>query len=165
MFAILLSDYQLAFLFLTALIVGAAIPLAFAWARILPEEPPPFEISPSPTGSLEQELSQEASRHPPKRDAKSIILLVCVTLAYVLQFPGVPRDAGPRWVNAVFPGSTEIYLVFAADALLMTIVGLAACYSLLGSNPLRIPLGLGAELVLLLWLFAPLLRIALLATS
>lgn len=164
MFVILLSDYRLAFLLLVALIVGAAVPLAFAWARVLPEEPPPFEISPSSNAFPQQEPRPEVSPQPSKRDRIVIVLLVFVTLSYAIQFPGFPRDVGTHWLNKVFP-ATATYLVFAAHALLMIITGVAACYSLLGSTPLRIPLGLGAEIVLLLWLLAPLLRTALLATS
>ena len=165
MFEIPPPDYRLAFLSLTALIVGAAIPLAFAWARVLPEDPPPFESSAPSPASLEQEPTHEVSPHPSKRDAKSIILLVCVTLAYILQFPGVPGDAAAHWLNTILPGSPAAYVVFTADSVLLVITGVAACYSLLGSSPLRVPLSIGAELVLLLWLLAPLLRTALLATS
>ena len=87
MFALLLIDHRLALLALAALLIAAAIPLAFAWTRLLPEEPPPFPIQPGSFPTIDQELpsQQPAAR---KRDLViSIVLLVCLTLAYVSGLP------------------------------------------------------------------------------
>src|SRR5271168_3101922 len=83
-------DHRLALLALAALLVAAAIPLAFAWARILPEDLPPFEIEPPSYPTLEWEPPPEPPRDT-KRDPIAIVLLVGVTIGYLLQFPGFPR--------------------------------------------------------------------------
>jgi hypothetical protein len=159
---VFLVDHRVALLALATLIVAAAIPLAFAWARILPEEPPPFQIEPGSFPSVDLEPPHEVSARP-ERNALTISLLVCVTIGYVLQFPGFPRDAALRWLNTILSGSTATWVTFGAKTALIVITGFAACYAILRPGPLRIPLSLAAVLVLILWLLAPLLRMALVA--
>ena len=162
-FAILLLNYRLAFLLLAALIVGAAIPLAWAWARVLPEEAPPFRIEPGSFPSVDLEPSHEPSPKA-KRDLLAIALLVCVTFGYALQFPGFPRDAALRWLSSIFPASAiRIWITFGAETILLAVTGCAACYAILRPGPLPTLLGAAAVLVLILWLFVPLLQVALAA--
>jgi hypothetical protein len=164
MLAIVLIGYRLAFLALAALILAAAVPLAFAWARLLPDEPPPFEIEPASSNPSEPQPPREASPNS-QRDLLAMVLLILVTLSYLIQFPGVPHAAAVRSLSTILPRSFAIWIVFGADTLLVVVTGVAACYSTLRPHPSRVFLSAGAVLVLLLWLLAPLLYAALVATS
>lgn len=164
MLSIVLIGHRLAFLALAALILAAAIPLAFAWVRLLPDEPPPFEIEPASSRPSGPEPPPEASPNS-KRDPLAIVLLLFVTASYLLQFPGFPHDAALRWLNTTLPRPFAIWIFFGADTLLVLVTGAAACYSTLSPHPSRVFLSAGAVLVLLLWLLAPLLSAALLGTS
>lgn len=159
---IFLVDHRVAFFALVTLFVVAAIPLAYAWARVVPEERPPFEIEPPLYPGVELEPLPEQSTQP-RRKTLAIALLVCVSISYLLQFPGFPRDAVLHWVGAVLSGSAAAWAIFGAEMGLIAATGFAACYAFLNPGPLRIPLTAAAALVLILWLLSPLLRIALLA--
>ena len=162
MFALLLLDHRLAFLFLALLLLGAAIPIAIAWARLLPEDPPPFD---SKRGSARE--TESISIYMPEgfvpRDPFAVFLLVCVTLSYILQFPGLPGEAVIRWLATVVPNEVLSWILLAGRAFFVVTPGLAACYSALRQNPLRAPLIAAGILVLLLWLLVPLLHAAFLA--
>ncbi len=155
-------DHRLAFFALAALVVAAAVPLAFAWVRILPEDRPPFEIEPPSYPSVELEPPQEPASGS-RRKPIAIVLLVGVTIGYILQFPGFPREASFRWLNSILPRSAAAWVPFGANTLLIATAGCAACYAIFNPGPLRLPLSLAAALVLILWLLAPFLRMALVA--
>lgn len=164
MLAALVLDHRLAFLFLAALSLGTAVPLAFGWARILPEEPPPFATS---------DDTQRARRNEPpakkpmneRRDPFAIVLLLCVTVSYVCQLPGVPSDMGFGSIPTMIPDSTGGWIEFAGVWFLVLIPGFAAAYAILRPNLLRVPLIAAGFLVLLLWLLGAPLRAALEAVS
>lgn len=156
-------DHRSAFFALAALVVAAAIPLAFAWARILPEDRPPFEIEPPSYPSVELEPPPEPSPDS-KRAWVAIVLLVGVTVGYILEFPGFPRDALLRWLASMFSASAGPWIAFGANTLLIVTAGGAIGYAILNPGPLRFPFATAAALVLILWVLAPLLRIALLST-
>jgi hypothetical protein len=164
MFAALVLDYRLAFLFLAVLNLGAAVPLAFGWARILPEEPPPF-------GNAEDSLRRAKNKLPAdelkskRRDPFAIGLLLCVTVSYACQFPGVPRGMGFGSIPTVIPHNTGGWIQFAAILFTVLIPGFAAAYAFLRPNFLRVPLIAAGMLVLLIGLFAGPLRAALEAVS
>ena len=158
---IFLIDHRLALLALAALIVGAAIPLAFAWVRILPEEPPPFDSAPSSAGSTPEPPSDEFPR--PKRNSVVIALLVLVTLSYAVQFPGVPRQTALQWLESRIPEVPPMWVFWGVVTLVAGLNAGAACYAIFRPGRLRIPLGVGAALVLVLCLLAHLLRAALVA--
>ena len=157
-------DYHLAFLALAALLVAAAIPLAYAWTRLIPEEPPPFSIEPGSFPTIDHEPTQD-ERAKPKRDLLAMILLVCVTLAYLVRFPGFPEGLLLRWLDAVVSGPTEYWILYSARIFLIATLCAAGVYAALRRNPLRVPLTTAAVLVLLLWFLAPFLRAALLSGS
>ena len=165
--AVLLVDHRVAFLALVALYVTATIPLAYAWARVLPEERPPFDIKPPAGASVGQKPTQQAGALQ-RRKIIAIGLLICVTAAYLLQFPGFPQTAAYSWaiswIGALFSGATAAWILFGTEMCLIAVIGFAACYAFLNPGPLRIPLTTAAALVLILWLLSPLLRIALLAS-
>jgi hypothetical protein len=164
MFAALVLDYRLAFLFLAALSLGTAVPLAFGWARVLPEEPLPF-------GNGED--SYHRTRNSPaapvltskKRDPFAIVLLLCVTVSYACQLPGVPRSMGFGSIPTVIPHNTRGWIELAAIWFLVLIPGFASVYSLLRPNFLRVPLIAAGMMILVLWLLAAPLRAALEAVS
>jgi hypothetical protein len=163
MFAAFVLDHRLAFLFLAALSLGTAVPLAFGWARILPEEPPPFGASDdSLRGRSEPPAKKSMSE---RRDPFAIVLLICVTVSYACQLPGIPHEMGFGSIPTVIPHSTEGWIEFAAIWSLVLIPGFAAAYSILRPNFLRVPLIAAGFLVLLLWLLAAPLRAALEAVS
>jgi hypothetical protein len=160
MFAIALIDHRLALLALAALLIAAAAPLAYAWASLLPEEPPPFEV---PAASPSAQDPTSTSKRPPKKDFVAVPLLVCVTLSYVLRFPGFPVATGLQWLSTLLPMDYLNWTVLGARAFFLAVPGLAAAYSALRPNPVRIALIAGGLLVMALWLVSPVLRAAIAA--
>ena len=164
MFAALVLDHRLAFLFLAALSLGAAVPLAFGWARVLPEEPPPFgNAGDSLRRTKYKPLADELRSK--RREPFAMVLLLFVTVSYACQFPGVPRDQGFGSIPVAIPHSTTGRIEFATSWFLLLIPGFAAAYSVLRPNFLRVPLIAAGSLALLLWLLAAPLRAALEAVS
>jgi hypothetical protein len=164
MCAVLALDCRLAFLFLAVLNLGVAVPLAFGWARVLPEEPPPF-------GNKEDSIRRTRNEPPAgelmsrRRDPLAIVLLVCVTASYACQVPGVSSDMGFGSIPTLIPQITIGWIEFVAIWFLVLIPGFAAAYSFLRPNFLRVPLIAAGFLVLLLWLLAAPLHAALQAVS
>ena len=157
MFAIVLIDHRLSLLALAALLVSAAAPLAYAWASLLPEEPPPFEVR---AAGLPPENLASNRKNPPKKDPFAVLLLVCVTLSYVLRFPGLPLAAGLHWLSTLLPAEYFNWTVLGGRWFFVVVPGVAAAYSALRPNPMRIALIVGGLLILALWLVSPMLRAA-----
>jgi len=152
-----------AFVALVALIVGASIPLAYAWARVLPEDAPPFKIEP---GSFPP-AGMEPGDSPAKRrraDLVSLALLTCVTLTYLVRFPGVPVATMAQSIQSVSPGSNTAWLLFAAKDFLVIGTGLAACIGTVRPGPMRVPLVAAAAMALTMWLLVPILQSVLLSS-
>jgi hypothetical protein len=162
MFAAFFIDHRLALFSLTLLVVGAAVPLTFAWARILPEDAPPLA-----SGQSSRPRGPEADNHLPEDfvsgDPFAVFLLVCVTLSYVLKFPSLPLGAALWWLATLIPEPSVSWIVSAARAFFLVTPGLAACYSAIRPNPVRVPLITASILVLLLWLLDVPLHAALVA--
>lgn len=162
-FAYALVDHRLAFVALAALTVGAAVPLAFAWARVLPEEAPPFDGS-APSNALHGAQPQ-GGNHRAKYGFVAIALLVLVTLSYAIQFPDVPRHLGLQWLESLAPEIEPAWIAWGGESVFALINLGAASYAVFSrKNPLRVPLGLGAAFVLVLWILGHSLRQSLLAT-
>ena len=155
MVATLLLDPRIAFVLLAGLIVGAAVPLAIGWARLLPEEKPPFEIEnprrrgPAPTVSIYGSEPQER-----RFDAVAIVLLVLLTVGFALQFPGVPRGIGLNTGLDHFPTGKD-WTEIALPALMFLTTGVAILYGAVRRSFIRVQLILAGSIVLLLWLLAP----------
>ena len=162
MLAALVLDHRLAFLFLAVLNLGAAAPLALGWARVLPEEPPPFGNA---EDSLRRTSPPAAALTSKRRDPFAILLLLCVTVSYASQLPGIPHGLGCGSIPAVVAHPTGGWIEFAAIWFLVLIPGFASLYSLLRPNFLRVPLIAAGMLILLLWLLAAPLHAALEAVS
>jgi len=164
MLAALLLDHRLAFLFLAALHLGTAVPLAFGWVRLLPEEAPPFQIYGAPTRRWSiYAHSSEDEENP--RDPSAMVLLICVTASYAVQIPGLPRSLAFGAIPTAVPQDASEWPGFALTWFLVVVPGFAAAYSLLRPNFLRIPLIAAGVLILLLWLVSAPLRAALEAVS
>lgn len=153
-------DHRLAIVFLVGLVVGAGAPLATAWVRLLPEDAAPFDGSEKATRSAEESLEAGETRKK-QGDHIALALLIFVTISYILQFPGVPRDAALHWLASRFDETSADLITLGARAFFAFVPGLAACYSLLRANFARVPLVAAGILVLLLWLFGPQLQVAL----
>jgi hypothetical protein len=165
MFALLFIDYRLAFLALAALLMAAAIPLGFAWARLVPDEPPPFPIQPGSFPTIDQELRPQQPATGKRELVISFALLICLTLAYLIRFPGFPTDVLIRWLATIVSGPTEHWIIVSTRIFLIAAPCAALGYAAFRPGPLRIPLTTASALVLLLWFLAPLLRVALLSGS
>ena len=162
MLAALVLNHRLAFLCLAVLNLGAAAPLALGWARVLPEEPPPFGNA---EDSLRRTSPPAAALTSKRRDPFAILLLLCVTVSYASQLPGIPHGLGGGSIPAVVAHPTGGWIEFAAMWFLVLIPGFASVYSLLRPNFLRVPLIAAGMLILLLWLLAAPLHAALEAVS
>jgi hypothetical protein len=163
MFALLLIDHRLAFLALAALLIAAAIPLAFAWARLVPEEPSPFPIQPGSFPAIDEDAVPQPRAARQRDLLVPVALLVCLTLTYLIRFPGFPTGVVLRWLEAVVSGPTEHGIIFCTRIFLIAAACAALGYAALRPGPLRIPLTTASALVLMLWFLAPLLQAALLS--
>jgi hypothetical protein len=157
-----LAPYRLAFAALAVLLVGTAIPLAYAWARVLPEDAPPFKIEPGSFPAVDLE-PREAPAKNRRVDLLSLLLLLCVTAAYLIRFPGVPVAALLHWLHSIFPAAAANWIVLGGKIVLVVGTGLAACLATVRPGPMRVPLVTAASLVLTLWLLGPILQSALLS--
>jgi hypothetical protein len=148
-------DPRIAFLLLAGLILGAAVPLAIGWARLLPEEKPPFEIenprrrSPAPAVSIYGNVPE-----PRRLDVGAIVLLVLLTVAFALQFPGVPRGVGLNSGLDHFP-TAEDWFEVALPGLMFVTAGVAIIYGAVRRSFLSRQLIIAGSLVLVLWILAP----------
>jgi hypothetical protein len=162
MFAAFLFDPRLAFLALCALLIGAAAPLAIAWARLLPEERPPFRFHrPSTRKTPNATFAQVPSNAA--RDYFAVTLLVFVTLSFLWQIPGFPREFVVSHAAAYVPEPWLQGLMLFGRGFLVAVPALAAGYSIFRQNEIRIPLIAAGVLVPILWLVNPWLKAALLA--
>jgi hypothetical protein len=149
-----LIDHRLALVALAALLVAAGAPLAWGWAKLLPEEPFPFEAQ---SGAPPTDTESAASGKPARRDAFAVFLLACATLSFLIKFPGLPVATGLHWLSTQLPADYFNWTILAGRAFFVVVPGLAAAYSALRPNPIRLALILGGVLVLALWLASPFL--------
>jgi len=157
-----LAPYRFAFAAHAALLVGTAIPLAYAWARVLPEDAPPFKIEPGSFPAMDL-APPDAPVRSRKADLLSLVLLLCVTLTYLSRFPGVPLAPLLHWIHSTFPAAAANWIVGGGKIILVVGTGLAACLATVRPGPMRVPLVTAASLVLTLWLLGPILQSALLS--
>jgi|SRR6266850_941511 len=164
MLAAFLLDHRLALLFLAALHVGTAVPLAFGWVRLLPEEAPPFQFHRASKRRWSR-YAHSSEEEEIRRDPLAIVLLLCVTVSYAVQIPGAPRSLGFGFTPTVVPQGLSGWVQFALTWFLVVVPGFAAAYALLRPNFLRVPLIAASTLILLLWLLSAPLLAALEAVS
>jgi hypothetical protein len=146
---------RFAFLWLAALIVCAAVPLAIGWARLLPEEKPPFEIeNPRRRSALPAVSIYGSVPAARKIDISAMVLLFLLTISFALQFPGVPRDPALNLLPDHWPGAQNWFEVALPCSLILVSV-VAMVHGAVRRSFLRMPLLVGGGLVLVLWLMAP----------
>jgi hypothetical protein len=163
MFVVPLIDHRLAFVLFCALLLGAAIPIAFAWTRVFPEEDSPFRFERTSKPGTPRIAPGRTERHL-LRDPYAVVLLIYVTLSYLSKFPGLPREAVLARLAAHVPEVWVKWFLLFVGGILFIVPGVAAGYSLLRPNPLGLPLTAAGILVLLLWLLAPWLHTAFIAS-
>jgi hypothetical protein len=129
----------LAFLCLSALLLASAVPIALAWARVIPSDDP--EDSPS----------------VPTVPRGSVSFLVLVSLSFAARLPGVPRAWLGSWLLGYFPADWAPWLILTAQIILILIPGLVALYAAFRTKPVNQPLLWSGLLVAFLWLVTPLL--------
>ena len=154
-------DHRLAFVALVALLIGAGTPLAFAWARLLPEDAPPFPIEPGSFPSVDHEIRHAEPSH--KKDYLiASPLLLCLTIAFIFRIPGFPSGTVVGWAVGTIPGVSAHSSVIAVRALVALVAIGAGVLGALRPGPLRIPLIAAGALTVALWFLAPLLQAAML---
>jgi hypothetical protein len=155
-------DHRLAFVALSALLIGAGTPLAFAWARLLPEDAPPFPIEPGSFPSVDHVIAE----NEPSRKKDYLIaapLLFCLTIAFVFRVPGFRGSTVLGWIGGTIPGLDAHASAIAVHVLVALIAVGVGVFGALRPGPLRIPLIASGALILLLWFVGPLLQTAMLA--
>ena len=124
------------------LLIGAAIPLALGWTKMLPAEREPFS-----------RLDQASPFSP--RDPFAIFLLLNISLSL---FAAIPRIAATIHLDALIqllsPSWAERFAMVSLIWLVF-VPAFAAAYSAVRSNPIRAQLIVGGILVLALWLLSP----------
>jgi hypothetical protein len=135
-------DARLALVLYTLLLLAATAPIGLCWLRLLPSEREPF-----------QRPDSEQPKQP--RDAFAIFLLVNVSLSLLLRIPGVDVGWLSRWIASQLPQEWATHAPMIGSIWFGFIPGLAAAYSAVRANPIRVPLLVGAALSLVLWLAGP----------
>jgi hypothetical protein len=154
-------DHRLAFVTLIAVLIGAGTPLAFAWARLLPEDAPPFRVEPGSFPSVDHEAPPEESARTKDYLVAGPIVL-CLTMAFIFRVPGFPSGTVLAWVGTSIPAVTEHWSVIAFQVLIALIAVGTIVLGALRAGPLRIPLIAAGILTLTLWFLAPVLQAAML---
>jgi len=154
-------DHRLAFVALVALLIGAGTPLAFAWARLVPEDAPPFPIEPGSFPSVDHEVVQEQSTR--RRDHwVAGPLVFCLTVMFVFRVPGFPSGTVLAWVGETIPGVSEHWSVIAVRGIVALVGVGAGVFGAVRPGSLRIPLIAAGATTLILWFLGPLLQAAML---
>jgi hypothetical protein len=114
-----------------ALLLAPAVPLAAAWARVLPSEGP------------EERL---------RAGAFSLLLLVVLSLCYAALVPGVPVERVESWLLARMPVGWHSWLPPAGKYLVLLLSAVSAIGAYLRRGPLRKPLLWASLLLMAAWL-------------
>jgi hypothetical protein len=155
-------DHRVALITLVLLLIGAGTPLAFAWARLLPEDAPPFPIEPGSFPSVDHEVPPEQ----PRRNKDSWVvaaLLLCLTIAFVFRVPGFPVSKVLAWIGGTIPSVTAHWSAIAIQVIVALIAIGVAVFGALRPGSLQIPLIAAGVMIFILWFAAPLLQAAMLA--
>ena len=138
-------DARLALMLFVLLLLAAAGPIVVSWLLILPSEREPF------------------AKHgdaPPKkaRDPFAIFLLANISVSLLLRIPGIEGAVHSVNLAKWLPGEYANQAVMIAFIWFGFVPGLAAAYSAVRANPIRLPLLAGGVLTLVLWLAGPWLQ-------
>lgn len=133
---------RLAVFLMMALLLGAAIPLALGWMKVLPAERDPFS------------RPDQAPRSSP-RDRFAVFLLVNVSLSLLAAIPRIADSLHLDRLIQFLPASWSEHVGVIFLIWLVFVPALAAAYSAVRANPIRAHLVVGGILVLALWLLSP----------
>ncbi|GAC1638837.1 MAG: hypothetical protein NVS9B14_19610 [Candidatus Acidiferrum sp.] len=133
---------RLAAFLMIVLLVGAAIPLALAWTRILPAEREPF-------------ARPDLPRVKGKVDSVALFFLLNVSLSLVAAIPRIADTLRLDILLRLLPEIWAEHVTMVALIWLVFIPALTAAYSAVRANPIRIQLMVGGIVVLALWLLSP----------
>ncbi len=133
---------RLAAFLMMVLLLGAAIPLALGWMKVLPAEREPFS---------------RPDQAPAKwhRDFFAIFLLANVSLSLLAAIPRIGDTLHLSWLMQFLPASWAEHAGVIFLIWLVFVPALAAAYAAVRANPIRVHLILGGILVLTLWLLSP----------
>jgi hypothetical protein len=138
-------DARLALMLFVLLVLAAAGPIVVSWLLILPSEREPFARPGEPPAKK-------------ARDPFAIFLLANISVSLLLRIPGIEGAVSSLNLMKWLPGD---YVNQAGMILFIWfgfVPGLAAAYSAVRANPIRLPLLAGGVLTLLLWLAGPWLQ-------
>ena len=139
---VLAIDRRLALVLFVLLMLSASGAIVLGWLSLLPSEREPFAAPDEP-------------RAKTPRDAIAIFLLANLSLSVLLRLPGfigtplsfyLATIIPPDWVDRAL---LIVYVWFGLTSML------AAAYSIIRSNPIRVPLIVGGVLTMTLWLAGP----------
>lgn len=133
---------RLAAFLMMVLLIGAAIPLALGWTKLLPAEREPFS-------------RPDVPQQKPKRDYIAFFLLLNVSLSLLIAIPRIADTLHLEVLAQFVPASIAERLAIVLLIWLSFIPGFAAAYSAVRANVIRIHLIVGGILVLALWLLSP----------
>ncbi len=133
---------RLAVFLMMALLLGAAIPLALGWMKVLPAERDPFSRPDQPPRSS-------------PRDRFAVFLLVNVSLSLLAAIPRIADSLHLDRLIQFLPASWSEHVGVIFLIWLVFVPALAAAYSGVRANPIRAHLVVGGILVLALWLLSP----------
>jgi len=133
---------RLAAFLMTALLLGAAVPLALGWTKILPPEREPFSGSDQPSPAS-------------PRDPFALFLLLNVSLSLVAAIPRIADALHLDSLLGLLPAPWAEHFTMVSLIWLVFVPAFAAAYSAVRANPVRVHLILGGILVLALWFLSP----------
>ena len=135
-------DPRLAAFLMMVLLLGAAIPLALAWTKILPPDRDPFSRPDLP-------------RPKRKFDPFAVFLLLNVSLSLLAAIPRIDDSLHLDFLLGLLPATWAEHLTMVSLIWLVFVPAFAAAYSAVRANPIRSHLIVGSILVLALWLLSP----------
>lgn len=147
---LLTMDARMALLLFLALLLAAATPIVLGWVAQLPAEREPF-------------TRPGEARAARVRDGFALFLLANISVSLLLRVPGLDaRPLSSKLLALLPPDWTEnaLMIVFIWFGF---IPGLAAAYSAVRVNPIRLHLLTGGVLTLVLWFVGPWLLAAIAA--
>src|SRR5262249_19316707 len=133
---------RLAVLLMMLLLLGAAIPLALAWMRVFPPEREPFS-------------RPDVAPPKPRRDRFANFLLLNISLSLFAAIPRIAETLHLTQLPQLLPASWTETLAVVLLIWLVFVPALAAAYSAVRANPIRLHLILSGILILALWLLSP----------
>jgi hypothetical protein len=145
-------DARLALVLFVLLLAGAAAPIVLGWLALLPSEREPFAFPGESSG-------KEA------RDPFAIFLLANISISLLLRIPGLDAARLSSHIARLLPTEWSENALMIAFIWFGFIPGLAAAYSAVRVNPIRLQLLVGGVLGLVLWLAGPWLLNAISTTA